>query len=704
MRRIRNAIIGVAALCAVAALPAAASAAGCTLPSASDDYLSGGTTQTFSGHFGPQLNGEFVQIPFQVGSGVSGLRVRYCYARADGGTADDNPTLDLGVYGPKPAGQSEWTMNERRGWSGSAVKTIGIGENGYTDEAVYGTTSSTRKAYVPGYTTRAYAPGPVNAGEWAVELGAGWIDPDGAGVDWKVEVVTSTANEWKDHQFVPDPYQPYVADSNPGWYAGDVHVHGEMEPGNAPMSQTFTKGFGPFSAGGSGLDFVTIVDHNNDNSRKILGSYEDRYPGKLIIPGIEVTTYNGHTNAEYSSYFPDFRMSTVYRWDDATPTDGVQTDSELSKVRGPIDPSSQFGKILAGGGWTQVNHPTIYKTAPAVCRGCAWNYTDAQTDFSKVSAIELQTGPAGLPANAPAAMNPFTLSAIEYYEHALATGAHIAAVGASDDHQGGGATGLTDSPVGRGATVVHADQLSTQGVIDAVKAGHTYVKPFGADAPDVEMKAGEPGKADLAALPGDSVTGPSMNLQLHVTGAGASAARPGAYTLKVLHDGVPIDSAAVTGDDFRHDLNVTETGRYSFELTRAQGDKTMIEAYSTPVWFTYKAPQVIPPVSNAFSFKRFKANRKKGTAILKVKVVSPGKVKLTGPGLKNFRTKVRKKNQTVTLKLKPKARLKKKLKKRGSVKVKVKVTNMPTGGKALTKKKKVKLLAKKKARKKHRRH
>ena len=126
MRRIRTAIIGAAALCAVAVLPAVASA-DCTLTSSNNGdstaYLSGGTTQTFTGHFGPAFNGKFIQIPFDVGSGITGMKIRYCFAKAAGGEADDSPTLDLGVYGARPNGATTWTQAERRGWSGSAGVT-----------------------------------------------------------------------------------------------------------------------------------------------------------------------------------------------------------------------------------------------------------------------------------------------------------------------------------------------------------------------------------------------------------------------------------------------------------------------------------------------------------------------------------------------------------------------------------------------------
>lgn len=695
MRRIRTAIIGVAALCAIAVLPAAASAA-CDLPTDrgfSDDYMTGDTTQSFQGHFDKQLNGKFVQLPFEVENGVTGMRIRYCFAKSN--AADDNPTLDLGVYGAKPAGTNTWSQDQRRGWSGSSVRIVGIGENGYTDETTY---NNARRNYVAGHTSRAFKPGPIEAGTWAVELGAGWIDPDGSGVDWKVEVKTSKDPGWSTGGgFVPDPYTPNVANPNPGWYHGDLHVHGESEPGNAPMSQTLDLGFKPLSEGGNGLDFISLVEHNNDNSRLVLGSQQDAHPDKVVIPGVEVTTYNGHANAHGSDNFADFRFSEVYRWDDSETTGTVDTldDDELKPVRGSIDPPGEFQKILDGGGFTQVNHPETLKDAPALCRGCAWTYDDERTGWDKVSAIEITNGAGGAPKDDPLAMNPFTTRAIGTYERLLAAGHHIAAVGSSDDHQGGEATGPLDGEVGIGATVVYAEQLSQAAIIAAVRAGHTYAKPFGAAAPDVELKAGVPGK-NLGALPGDSVSGPSMNIRVDVARAGNSAYRPGPYTLRLLQDGIEVDAVAVTSDAFNHTFKVKETGRYSFSLTRQAGPYALIEAYSTPVWFTHKA-------SNAFSFKRFKANRKKGTAKLRIKVASPGKVTLTGRGLKKVQTRVRKQNQTVTLNLRPKAWLKKKLRKRGQARVKVRVRNKPTGAKALTKSKNVKLVAKKVSKKKKRR-
>ena len=77
------------------------------------------------------------------------------------------------------------------------------------------------------------------AGTWAAELGLASIvgpptDPDG--VDWRVRVETSTAASWSDHPYSSVPYNDAAAATGPGWYSGDVHVHGEEEPGNSLMS------------------------------------------------------------------------------------------------------------------------------------------------------------------------------------------------------------------------------------------------------------------------------------------------------------------------------------------------------------------------------------------------------------------------------------------------------------------------------------
>ena len=81
------------------------------------------------------------------------------------------------------------------------------------------------------------------------------------------------------------------------------------------MRTSFDYAFESLAEGGAGLDFVGLVDHNNNINIGEIGRYEADYPGKLIIPGTEVTTYKGHYNNIGSGTFADFRGGPVYGWE-----------------------------------------------------------------------------------------------------------------------------------------------------------------------------------------------------------------------------------------------------------------------------------------------------------------------------------------------------------------------------------------------------
>ncbi|HET6830849.1 MAG TPA: CehA/McbA family metallohydrolase [Solirubrobacterales bacterium] len=657
--------LGCGALAAVAAAlatPAAATATDCPLPGSPGNAMDN-VALSVKGDIDSARTGGYLQIPFDVPAGTTGIQVRYSYDQPGGGCGGGPNTLDMGVYEPKANPSSPaFEQSDRRGWSGSAVKNLAIAQNGFSDETTY---LADRRAFVNGRTTRAYEPGPIPAGTWAVELGIAYVDPaDADGIRYAIEVRTSTGAEWSDEPYDPSgPPDPKV-NSTPGWYTGDFHVHGEQEPGNATMNQTFAAAFGP---AGPGLDFITLVDHNNDVAHDDMQAQADAYPGNLVIPGVEVTTYRGHWNAQGSSSFADFRGGPIY-------TPGTLTspipDTALTNVRDATLPKDQFESIRMGGGWAQINHPTIFKDSPAACRGCFWNYTDADTDFSKVDAIEIQTGPAGIPHGSPAAMNPFTATAIEYYEHALDTGAHVAAVGSSDDHRAATATGPFDSSVGEGATVVHAKGLRRAAIVAAVKADHTYVKPFGPSGPDLTLEAAN--ENGEGAIIGDSLTGRSLELTATVSGA-AGTGRPGTWELTLLRDGVAEASVPVAGDSITQEWGVPQTGRYSIELTRTATSE-FIEGYTSPIWLT-----VEPEPSNEFEIGEAKLNRKKGIAKLPVTIPGAGELSLRGESVKDVTAK-RGKAKTVKLEVRPEGELERELREHGEATAVLTVTFEPRGG------------------------
>ena len=666
--------IGCGLLAGIAACllaPSVATATDCGIPGSADATMTN-TALDVQGDIAATKAGGYLQIPFTVPSGTTGIRVRYSYDQPDGGCGGSPNTLDMGVYQPRSnTSDPAWEQTDRRGWSGSAVKNLAISEDGFTDETTY---KSNPKAYTSGFTTRAYQPGPIPQGEWAVELGIAYVDPaDANGIHYHVQVQTSTDASWADAPYAPSG-PPAAGDGlEDGWYFGDLHVHGEQEPGNATMTDTIDAAFGP---GGAGLDFITLVDHNNNVAHNDMKTQSDiaNSLGGIVIPGVEVTTYRGHWNNQGSSHFADFRTGPIYG--ESSPDDQID-DTELVKVSDGVKPKDEMAAARAGGGWTQINHPAYFRDNPSACRGCAWSYSDEDTDFSKVDAIEISNSIGALQASLP-----FTTDAIAYYEHALDSGAHIAVVGSSDAHKAD-----TDpiSPVGQGVTAVYASPgLSRPSIIDGVKADHTYVLPFGTTGPQVDFEATS--DTDSPAIIGDSISGHAIELTANVDRTPA-AARTGTWEVTLLKDGVPIDSTPITGDTISQDWDVNKSGRYGIEVTRTQGTE-FIEAYTTPIWVT-----VEPKPTNDFTVGKPKLDKKEGTAKLPVEVPGAGNLELSGKSVAGA-TAQPSKASTVKLPVKPVGKLKKQLRKKGKATVKVRVAFTPTGGDTAREPKTVKLVKK----------
>jgi uncharacterized repeat protein (TIGR01451 family) len=560
------------------------------------------------GEFGTELEGSYVLIPFDVPAGTSAVRVKYCYDPPDAPTSSQiKHVLDLGLYDALGS-DGLYDNDEFRGWGGSSHPDVTVSPEGFSTEQQYTTHP---KRNVPGKTTRGFKPGPIPPGRWAVELGVAAVasqlegDADGR-VPWRVEIELYEDAAFADQPYVPAAYDQTPARQGAGWYAGDFHVHAEHSSlGDATMRETFDYAFAPLAADcagcppgstGAGLDFITLSDYVTDSAWGEIGRYQADYSGKQIIRSSEVITYRGHTNNHASATYADYRTGAVYEW---------QEDGTLVLQRGPRPASVIFDAVHAASGFTQINHPTIFPSqVPGfdfVCRGCSWDYTDTETDYSKVDAIEIATGPAGLKQDPEPGPNPFTPTAIKFWEDAIdADGLnsnHIAAVGSSDSHKAGRANdfpNIPSSPIGQATTVVYADELSEKGIQRGVEAGHSYVKVFGNDGPDLRFEAGVPGSAARAIM-GDTVHADSVNFKAEVLELNrARAVRPGNYELFVLKDGAPFLSAPIpppTGDPAADDRFEFEfpgllPGRYRLQVQR----DSAIEAVSSPIYLEPAAP------------------------------------------------------------------------------------------------------------------
>jgi hypothetical protein len=522
-----------------------------------------------TGSFPAALQGSYVMVPVTVPRGTEGLRVKYCYSQPAGPTtAGARNTLDLGLWDPEGF----------RGWGGSSHPDVTVSRLGFSSEAEY---RADPRGDVPGRTTRGFLPGRVPAGRWEVELGVGGVltpeqgNPSGI-VNWRVEVDLLERTEGVPYR--PARYDRTPARRAPGWYTGDLHVHAEHSAlGDATMREVFEYAFRPLRRGGAGLDFVTLTDYVTSAAWGEIGRHQADHPGRLIVRSAEVITYRGHTNNQASATYVDHRLGPVYE---------LAADGGVRLRRGPRPPRELLGAVQRAGGFTQINHPRIFPSEVSVfallCRGCPWDYSDAETDLRRVDAIELATGPATVESGDDPDTLGFTRDAIAYYQHVLATGAHVAAVAVSDSHDGGSPSNpVTERPVGQGATVVRARELSERGVTAAVRAGHTYAKLLGSQGPDLRFSARAGGRR---AIMGDTIRGgPRVRLRARVNGATASAA-PGTrpYSLVVQRDGVEVSRLPVTGERQTFGLRATGPGRWGLQLERGR----LVVAVTTPIWVT----------------------------------------------------------------------------------------------------------------------
>ena len=154
--------------------------------------------RVITGEFGGELEKSYVLLPFQVPAGTTAIRVKYCHDQPDLAPpgVPNRHTLDLGLYGPRA---------EFRGWGGSSHPDVTVSAEGFSTEEQY---LADPRVDPPGKTTRAFRPGPIVPGRWAVELGVAAIagqelgDSDGK-VAWRVEIALAS-----DPAFADEPYRP----------------------------------------------------------------------------------------------------------------------------------------------------------------------------------------------------------------------------------------------------------------------------------------------------------------------------------------------------------------------------------------------------------------------------------------------------------------------------------------------------------------
>lgn len=387
------------------------------------------------------------EVPFAVPAGTTRLTVAFDYTGRD-----QKAVIDIGVRDPV----------RFRGWSGGAKARFTISD---------------------AEATPSYLPGPIPAGTWKLVLGVPNLRKDGQ--------ARYTARVWFERGAAFAGFAAAPLKTGDGWWRGDLHLHTGHSDGSCashagqrvpcPVFRTAE------AAVARGLDFIAVTDHNATSQSEMLRELQPYFDDLLLIPGREVTTFQGHANVLGPTGPLDFQLGSPR----APEVAAIQAEAEKA------------------GGLFSINHPAL--PSGETCMGCGWTARD--TDFARVPAIEVVNGGALAQAR-----GGDLFSGVPFWEARLNAGFRITAVGGSDNHDPTVDVARLGA-VGSPTTVVHAPELSQPAILAAIRAGHVFVDLTGGRDKRLEVTArlgaqvAEMGDA-IAAPPGASLT-----LEAHVLGA-----------------------------------------------------------------------------------------------------------------------------------------------------------------------------------------
>lgn len=360
-------------------------------------------------------------LPFDVPEGVKALEIRFDYTSREART-----TIDVGLLGP-----GEKFEEEFRGWSGGNKRSFTLSASD---------------------ATPSYLSGPVTPGRWQLLLGVPNIR-NGQTSEFTAEVYFQRTDE---HGL---PTEPAPLKSEAAWYRGDLHMHSEHSDGNCASKSGEKRVPCPLfltldAAASRGLDFIAFTDHNTNSHVKELTALQPYFDKLLLIPGMEMTTFQGHANAFNLREAVDFRVSS---------TEVPDWNTLLTEAKNK-------------GALVSINHPRV-PTGEA-CMGCGWS-PNPPADLSLVQAVEV--------VNGNDVESPIT--GIPFWHEQLQKGHRLTAIGGSDTHD---VTSKSVPPPGRigvPTTVVYAKELSIDGIMAGIRAGNVFVDTAGSRDRKLELTA-----------------------------------------------------------------------------------------------------------------------------------------------------------------------------------------------------------------------
>ena len=510
----KRALIAVAAITlslALLSLPPCHLAAGVAFaqqaPPAAD---SSGSDFILQGVVRGSENQSYVKVPFAVPAGTERVTITFTYTEKEQHTA-----LDLGLL--DPAGL--------RCWSGGNKPTLTVGLMDATPSCL---------------------PGAIPSGTWNVLIGVPNIR---AAVEshYTIHIYLSRTGAVADlPQILREPLR-----AGPAWFRGDLHMHTAHSDGQCPSQTGKTVPCPLFftvdAAARRGLDFIAITDHNASSQYDAMRELQPYFDKLLLIPGREITTFQGHINFLGSTDFVNFQL------------DG-RTVPDVNKL---LESAARVGAI------TSINHPL--SPSGEICLGCGWK-PSTPVDMHLLTGVEAVNG----------GSQQHGLSDLPFWNQELNRGCRLTGIGGSDNHRPMQPLDQIGS-IGSPTTVVFAADLSTPAILDGIRAGHVFIDVVGTRDRLLEATA-QAGNHTVHA--GDllsAAAGHQVEFSAHVAAAAGG-------TLHWIEDGQEVRSAngaAISTADSTQTLPWTSDGRRHWFRAQVAGPDGKLWLIGNPIYINW---------------------------------------------------------------------------------------------------------------------
>ena len=455
-------------------------------------------------------NHTYVKVPFRVPAGTERVTLSFAYTGREQHTA-----LDLGLLDPA----------ELRCWSGGnkSILTVGLSD-----------------------ATPSCLPGAIPEGRWNVLIGVPNIR---AGVESHYTIhiyLSDTGAVARQPAILREPLRP-----GPAWFRGDLHMHTAHSDGQCPSQSGKMVPCPVFftvdAAARRGLDFIAVTDHNATSQYDAMRELQPYFDKVLLIPGREITTFQGHINFLGSTDFLDFRL------------DGKTVPDVNTLLRN----AGRLGAI------TSINHPA--SPTGEICMGCGWTPA-TPVDMHLLTAVEAVNG----------GDEQHGISELAFWNRQLNEGCRLAGIGGSDNHRPMQPLDQVGS-IGSPTTVIYAAELSTPAILDAVRAGHVFIDLSGTRDRLLEVAARAGGQVahagDLLAVP----QGEKVTFELHIAAAAGG-------TIHWIEDGrdMPLqEGATISSADQRLPLPWTSDGRRHWFRAEVAGPDGKLWLLGNPVYVNW---------------------------------------------------------------------------------------------------------------------